>query len=260
MAASGVLGGAVNDLTGNIETAYLVVHDYRQALKKAATPGPSGASSLLQAAAQKNVMVDTPDGLTAASEENRIFRVQFNPSQIQIYTSAPAHTISNVTQSGNQQSTDANNHPRIEMTLPLMFDAMNPADSFMMDKFTAGVSAQQVTNIASAAKGKVYSVQPQMEGLIAVLRNPLTRQVTFHWSDFEFFGQIKQLMAKYTMFSVTGRPVRGQVTLRISHRANSNADLADWMESYQRAFGGARADSLVRSGQRNSNLINVNVK
>lgn len=264
MAATGdgILSQAASDLTGKIETAYLVVHDYRSIKEKKqlqmTSPNQSGVS--LMDAAKANAIMDDPTGPGLSAADRKIFRVQFNPSQIHLYTAAPAHTISNVTKSGNQQNTDTNNQPRIEMTLPLVFDAMNPADSFMLDKFTAGVSAQQIVNITSAAKGKVYSVQPQMEGLVAILRNPFTRQVTFHWGDFEFFGQVRQIMANYTMFSVTGRPVRGQITLRITQRANKSSDLASWTESFQKAFGGSGAGSFVRDGQRTSNLLNFNVK
>ena len=110
---------------------------------------------------------------------------------------------------------NANARPAISLSMRLYFDEVNLADSFMWEKFTSGVSVQTGVNIATAvagAKGKVWTVQTQVEGLVAALRNLYTRKVYFHWADFTFGGQLQTVMAQYTMFSTSGRPVRAVVS------------------------------------------------
>ena len=86
MAATGdgILSQAASDLTGKIETAYLVVHDYRSIMEKKQSqmtlPNQSGVS--LMDAAKANVIMDDPTGPGLSAADRKIFRVQFNPSQI----------------------------------------------------------------------------------------------------------------------------------------------------------------------------------
>ena len=232
MAITGNYSGSslLDNFAGKNETAYLVVHDTRSAIKG-----------------------------------DKIFPVQFNPAQIQVYASCAPVFKANTAPSQEGANTprsavDVPTHPNFEMTLQLFFDAVFPADSFMWEKFTTGVSTQTAKTIAAAATKKVYSVQPQIEALIAILRDPNTRSVTFHWADFEFSGQVKQIMAKYTMFSVSGRPVRGVVTLRLRQSVkDNNVAQANWKADFQKAFGGAPSNSsLVRPGQKGGSLINFN--
>lgn len=214
---------------GNIETAYIVVHD----------------------------TLNTP-------VQDKIFEVQFNPSQIQIYASCTPTVKSNPAPLENNDNTvqtvvDTPSYPTYEMTVQLLFDDVFPADSFMWEKITSGISTQSIKTIASLATKKVYSVQPQIEALVATLRERKTRTVTFHWADFQFSGQVSQIMAKYTMFSVSGRPVRGVVNMRLRQKTSVHSVRNNWAQDFQKAFGGApSSSSLVRPGQMTSSLLNFN--
>lgn len=197
----------------------------------------------------------------------RLFPVQFNPAQIQLYVSCQSGSKSSAVKPNSSNSpkvvVDTPTYPSVEMTVTLLFDAVFPADSFMWEKYSTGltsaVSAQNIKTIASAAQKKVYSVQPQIEALIAALRDPYTRIITFCWADFSFKGQVNQIMSKYTMFSVSGRPVRGEVTLRLRQSSDDIESIGKWSQAFEDAFGGDSASSsLVRPGQKSSSLINFN--
>lgn len=234
MAQSTVSGSSlIDNITGKIETAYLEIHR-----------------------------------INGLKREDILFPVQFNPAQIQIYASCSPSSKSNTAPDDKEgkapkAAVHAHNHPSIEMTVTLLFDAVFPADSFMWEKYQTALSfpvaTQNFKNVAAVAQKKVYSVQPHIEALIAALRNETTRLATFHWVDFKFSGQVNQIMSKYTMFSISGRPVRGEVTLRMHQEPDFNRAAQNWADDFQRAFGGKPSNSsLVRPGQKVSSLINFN--
>ncbi|MEG0780859.1 MAG: hypothetical protein RR426_09675, partial [Oscillospiraceae bacterium] len=282
-------------LTGNIEQARLLIYDHRggaqaaedAAIAKIATEAAAGAvggklGGMAKAAAQKAQKglgaakaqaagaANKISGFRTAVEQGgaapaagssppvRSFLVHFNPSQIQTYAS-------NIpTKKPDAQGADAINDSvtkaTLSMTVTLYFDEMNVYDSFMADKFTMGVTAQGAKNIAAAVmtgKGKVWSVQDEVEGLVGALRNPLTRNVSFRWAEFAFTGQLINVSAKYTMFSTVGRPVRAQVVLRIKHEMDDSC-LCGWYANYDQVFGGG-AGKLGGLGQKMGNVINLNL-
>lgn len=227
-AASNAGKSLLNDVIGSTSSAFIIIHDQRQ------------------------------------NGGQRRFPVQFNPSEIQLYASCTPDSKSDTAPKDKNKSVavvDTPTHPVFEMTVTLLFDAVFAADSFMMEKYantlTSPVSAENIKTVVALAQNKVYTVQPQVEGLLAALRDPLTRSAAFYWGDFIFEGNIRQIMAKYTMFSVSGRPVRAEVTLRL--RQDNAAQLVSWKEDFKRAFALKGSDtSLVRPGQKGGNLINFN--
>ena len=84
----------------------------------------------------------------------------------------------------------------------------------------------------------VYSVQTEVEGLIAALQNCYTRVVTFQWSNFTFTGSLETIQANYTMFSPSGRPIRADISLDITQDGADNT-LKMWRDQFHLAFSGS---------------------
>jgi hypothetical protein len=96
-----------------------------------------------------------------------------------------------------------------------------------------------------------------VEALVAALRNPFTRMISFRWADFTFIGQLNTVRANYTMFSAAGRPIRAQVLLRIQHEMDPNM-LQGWYKNFDTVFQGKSSD-LVTKEQTMSSLLNLNL-
>lgn len=266
--ATGIGQQALASLTGNIETAVLVIHDYREQAKQQMDRFGSGdavqdqmqiMSSLgqLRAAATQAAL---RDGSVPSYEgsQDRMLNVQFNPSQLTLNSALKPKDKKDST-SENSRSL-ANWTPQLTLTTTLYFDDMDVYDAFMWDKFTAGLTAQGISNVAKGvldAKGMapVHSVQGRVESLVAALRNPYTRTISFRWADFSFIGTLNTVRANYTMFSTSGRPIRAAVQLRLKHEMDPRM-LTGWDQSFKTAFGGSTSN-LVQPEQTASNLLNL---
>ncbi len=260
-------------ITGNIETALLVIHDYRDRTANSGSgdTGSSGALSKVKSLAEKgqsplSVVTATETALNTGSPPSypesteRMLRVQFNPSELLLNASAVPRSEQDSTT--GRSRTMAVEDPKLTLSVTLYFDDMQTYDAFMWDKFTAGLTTQGVSNLVklgkdAAGKSETHSVQGQVEALVAALRNPYTRSISFRWADFVFIGQLNTVMASYTMFSPSGRPIRAQVNLRIQHEMDHNM-LDGWYKSFDQAFGG-ETSNLVKVEQTTENLLNLNL-
>ncbi len=261
---------AANSVAGKIERAQLILHDKRGAAAPGGPGSGGGPGGLGDAASQQvttnatNAAMANPAAGVAGSGAvvDRTLHVQFNPSELSMYSAVQANKVSNTASTGQASHLNANEAAKIDLTFTLYFDEMNIFDSFMFDKFTGGVSAQSAVNIASGIaaageNGKVWSVKPKVEGLVAALRNPLTRTVTFAWGTFKFKGTVNSVNATYTMFSTQGHPVRAKVLIRMRH-STVQTDLAIWHTKLQEAFG-LDVNTKSRVGQKAGNLINIGI-
>ncbi|MBP3509855.1 CIS tube protein [Oscillibacter sp.] len=265
--AMGIGQQALASLTGNVETALLVIHDYRQkaAQMSAGVTGGLSAAETLSSLNQSRIRataaaLETGSPPTYPGSQDRALRVQFNPSELTLNASAVPKSEQDGTT--GRSRTMAVEDAKLALTVMLYFDDMQTYDAFMWDKFTAGLTAQGIANLAkmgmeAAGKGKVYSVQGQVEALVAALRNPYTRLISFRWADFTFIGQLNTVRANYTMFSPSGRPIRAQVLLRIQHEMDPNM-LKGWYSSFEKAFGGDTSN-LVKTEQNMGNLLNLSL-
>ena len=246
---SGLMGEAVSSILGNPKKALLIlftgdenpVFD-SQTVAKAAENALSGGlantaanvASGLQANLAQSAMAGGLSGAAAAAQvtQYHVLEVQYNPSSISLQANADSIPIQYLQQNLDSGiPTQLQRPPSVVLSVELVFDAMNIFDSFMWDKFTSGVSAQSITNIATAVskdKGKVWSVKKQTNGLLAALMRDSTRTVIFKWADMTFSGELTEAQARYTMFSPTGRPVRSVVRLNITQQVKSTADIQYW--------------------------------
>jgi hypothetical protein len=237
-----------------IERAYLVLHDARAYKRSGGGVSPASVSGALAGGAAAAGAQSAP-----TKYDDKIFRLQYNPAELEVYASALPESAQDLRKAQNGESRVRTETPlgaSLELSVNLWFDKMSPMSSFMLEKNLLPASASAIGNIAGAIKGKgEESVQKEVEGFIAALRNIWTRNVTLHWADFSFSGVLNSIFAEYTMFSTSGRPVRAKAAIRIRQHANAQSVQA-WRDDFEAAFGNDQS-SLVRPEQNVSNLLNV---
>lgn len=262
---SQIASGAVTSLTGNIENALLVIHDYRDAIKGVDLTNKNDRKDMLTALSSERVAatklaLETGTAPSFPNSRDKIFNIHFNPSQLTLNASSIPKNEKDIV--GEGSLSQAPEDPQLYLTTVLYFDDMDTYDSFMGEKFTSGLSAKGINNIAKGIKDiagtkKSHSVLPQVESLISALRNPFTRTISFRWNSFSFIGQLTTVRAKYTMFSTSGKPVRAEVLLRMQHELDPTL-LNNWYEDFDKAFGrtSTKSASLMKN---TSNLLNLNL-
>lgn len=201
--------------------------------------------------------VETPGG-------DSVLQVQYNPASVRFQANAqpmPFKYLQNNVESSIP--TQRTRNAAIVLSVQLIFDDTNVKDAFMADKFRVSLSdlVSVGTGIYKNVKGNGYSVMPQTNAIIAALMRDSTRNVTFRWADLSFTGELTEAQAAYTMFSVSGKPVRSTVTINITQEIENKAGDA-WDKSFDAVFGekdsakGAAGASAERWTQ---NLLNFNL-
>lgn len=189
--------------------------------------------------------------------------VQYNPNTISIQANAKPTPFQYLQQNIDSGIPTQNfRDPSVVLSVELTFDAMNPKDAFMLDKLriSAGDAVSAVSGVVKNLTGNGYTVQPQTNGLIAALIRDSTRSVTFKWADMSFTGELTEASATYTMFSVSGKPIRSVVHLNITQQVNMESDISYWDKAFDRSFG--EKDNASTSGGRSfanryGNLLNI---
>lgn len=260
---------------GNIEKAIIEIIDFRSAaVTKESTVSPKGgiASStggssnqkLLNSTLKKlNGKNDTSIYSDRSNRSGKLYYVQFNPNELRLSGYGGGEMpISDFSKEKSNMSYEKVS-VRITMEVPLIFDKVNVKDAFMSDKWNTSVSSVQ-TGAVSAAKsmaGKAdYSVQKEVEGFIAALRNANTRRINFYWGDLVYEGVLHRVSSHYTMFNVTGQPVRAEVRLAITcaDMDISAASMGRWKQQYYKAFQN-QSQSYVQTAQKVGNILNFNM-
>lgn len=270
---------ALSSLTGNVPKAILVVRnikensgdwgDVRKKLLDQANAGKAASQDSLLKRAASALSGSQVFSATASMLKNTGFvamGVQYNPSGISMETVAGEQ----VDYSGGVMGSKANNmivqstQPgSTTMNFQLVFDDMNIYDSFMMSGFTvsSGNIVQAGKNLASKVKKEGYSVQKQVEGILALLTMEQTRQVMVFWSKMCFCGELTSVQAEYTMFNTSGNPVRANVYLSIRQGDDEDFyDANEWenaFDTYFKETGGGAASIGARIAQ--NNILNWTV-
>jgi hypothetical protein len=258
------VGNAVAKAFGNPKKAFLIVHK---------PPPPGGGSSpavsvdTLAARALSLSNEGAADGAAIASmygdvDDAHVLQVQYNPSSVEFSANAEPMDAkrlqANVVSDIPPQFTRP---PSVMLSVDLVFDAMNVKDSFMSEKLSLKPS-DVVAAPAAILNREKYTVQPQTNALIAMLMSVNSRQATFYWSGLAFYGIVTEAEARYTMFSVSGRPVRSIVTIRMRQDLEKN-DGAYWNKAFDKCFGGADMEGNLgdfggqSTGQYTGNLLNL---
>lgn len=289
----------VSELSGNIEKAVIAVYPMANneiTIKPAVQAGTGkksvgglGSLSNAEAAFDKadeltkqvenvtklaglsNMTKSLTGAVTAIAERGmdaaRLFTVQFNPSELQFTGYGGGRVaMTDYSKPGDDAYADAM-PARIVLTVKLIFDQVDPQDAFMGDKFTGSATSilKGVTKAGLKLAGKKSnSVQQQVEGFVGAIRDENTRGITFAWGNLSYSGILNHVSTQYTMFNVTGEPVRGTVQLSIvcadtvkEGDKNTLQGLGQWQKMYDKAFVGD-SKSLVGAAQKVSNLFNFN--
>ncbi|MDR3295881.1 MAG: hypothetical protein LBT26_08660 [Clostridiales Family XIII bacterium] len=242
----------VGSALGSVDTAVIIIRDYRKATAEFIANNPGEDQKKIQAALDDAIS----SGLVPSHDKT--FKVQFNPKELTLDAHREINRKADAEAKGTESAeTSSQEMPTITLSLELIFDEVNLYDSFMSEKMSPGV-ATMATNLVSmraGVKGKTWSVQPVVEGFIGALRNPYTRSVCFQWGKFSFNGQLRFLRANYTMFSTSGRPVRAKISMRIMSTLQSST-MGDLEASLQEVFGGDSSD-LSGVGSAFGNVFNM---
>lgn len=255
MSLKSSLEGIGSSILGNPKKAVLILHKgstrkvstadvIKQTEMSLAQPGAAGGLKALS-------------GALGASFH--VLQVQYNPSSIRINANSEDVVMQYLQKNVDEAIPNQNvSPPSVVMSVDLIFDAVNLKDSFMFEKLRLSVG-DVVSAISSLLKGG-YTVQPQTNGLIGALMRDSTRVVTFKWADMAFTGELNEVSARYTMFSVSGKPVRSVVTLNIVQTISSNGDYKYWNDAFDKCFGDALSAATVGGKGKLAaaqNLVNV---
>lgn len=247
---------------GSVEKAYLVLSKYSTKTEKDLLDRQAALKRPKEMIYQKDFgeltgrMVEIiPTPLTAEEMKptKLYYQVQFNPSSLSLRTQGSHEQVNNADPTKVKVSEESTKTPPLILSFTLYFDDMVSGDCFMGDTINAGLSTQ---NIMDATKKGTHSVMAEMNGLLAVLKNPTCRRVNFYWAKFHFEGLLDSVTAKYTMFSTTGRPVRGEAAIRLSLDYSGTA-LEPWKTSYETSFGGTGVKSVSATGSSLGSFINL---
>ena len=189
-----------------------------------------------------------------------VMEVKYNPSKIRIGGYAGHQMMPGPGGAGINLQVQSTVPAMTTMQVELLFDDVNNQDAFMLGKFTnlsAGAVVSDVAGIVKNVFGDGYTVQRQIEGLIALITQSETRQIVFYWGDMAFAGEVINLEARYTMFNPEGHPVRGTVTLTIREGGPDTDGSGNdyWDEAYEELLkGGGLFDKIAGA---TGNLLNL---
>lgn len=196
----------------------------------------SNAESALEKAAAHANNAAAAAGIRKQISQGNTFEVQFNPSSLKITARGGGRIL--VKNSLNPQNSESDFKyaavdPHVDVSMTLIFDAVDQQDAFFADKFTFAPPSlvKGISAAAAAGKGKVYSVKPQVEGFIGALRTPEHRRIVFTWGHLVYEGVLNNVDAKYTMFNPMGNPIRAEVGLKMT--CTGDESLKYWYQRYQ---------------------------
>ncbi|MCL1822997.1 MAG: hypothetical protein FWG44_02220 [Oscillospiraceae bacterium] len=254
---------AKNLLLGSVSTAIITVRDFREKAKRLElgqyAPKIDFSPEIPKPELEK-IVETIESGDKAATElllesseyKKRQYKVQFNPKELILSGQQPVSTNGSVEGTGKDSPVSnsvAHEPAKVSLTMNLVFDEVNLFDCFTCEKFTPGV-ANLTKNLVTAGmklKGTVWSVRPQVEAFLAAVRNPYTRLIEFTWEKFTFVGNIAQISAEYTMFSIEGHPVRANMRLMLVNEKN-NAESQRWIRDFDNAFKGSSGNLVTADG------------
>lgn len=193
--------------------------------------------------------------------------VQYNPKSIRFQTYNGRITSGGVgADQGMGTQTQMQMKATTNLSFQLIFADISLKDAFMWEKFR--ISAKDLVDtgfeIARIVKGKIHTVKNEVEGLIGMMCNPVTRRVLFSWGDMAYQGEVTNIEAQYTMFSPDGHPIMATVDMTIQQIADTNdsmkTDEQYWDSAFDRLF---KDDATSIDGQSiaqsMSSVLNINI-
>lgn len=261
ISAGSLASSLATNLTGSTKKAILLVRQQNSAASSS-VPGAGGDKAVKAGAGLALTGGAASLASGAGSLTNYQLSVQYNPSSISFRAGAQPIPFQYLQQNLDPSIPAQNTKPpSITMSVRLIFDQMNVKDCFMLEKFK--VSTQDVAQLAvnKGVNTKVYSVRTVTNAFLGMLMSETTRNVTFQWADTSFSGEVTEARAIYTMFSISGRPVRSEVTINISQRLENDKDGDVWDQAFEKCFSatGQAVAGGKSAGEMVTNLVNISI-
>ena len=244
------LTDVAQSVAGITEKATLFVHT---------TGGAEKLNSKKVASSTASVLSGEMSAFGGPATGTHMLKVQYNPSSLTIQANAESIPFKTILQHVDNGVPAQNlRAPMVVLSVELVFDAMNTQDAFMMDRTRLSLDtlATDARAVAKEVNGG-YSVQPQTNGLLAMILRPSTKLVTFAWADMSFTGEVMEAEAHYTMFSPSGRPIRSVVRMNISQQVESAADAQYWENAMDEVFCEIGSFEGKGAGQKLGNILNL---
>lgn len=151
--------------------------------------------------------------------EGKNYTVKFNPPELTFQVSQTERTPE-----GSQPPQRRNFQIRKEKEeepRQILEERQEEVDITMSFKLTADTSLDEK-----------QSVKEDVEGLLSAIRNPLYKEVCFHWGRLKFPGELTSVSAEYVMFHPDGRPCRAYIDLSIKNKREAGGKPL-WEKEYQ---------------------------
>lgn len=192
--------------------------------------------------------------------------VQYNPKSIRFQTYNGRITSGGVgADQGMGTQTQMQMKATTNLSFQLIFTDISLKDAFMWEKFR--ISAKDILDtgleISRIAKGKIHTVKNEVEGLVGMMCNPVTRRVLFSWGDMAYQGEVTNIEAQYTMFSPDGHPIMATVDMTIQQIADTNdsmkVDEQYWDAAFDRLFKESPSIDGQSIAQSMSSVLNIKI-
>lgn len=193
-------------------------------------------------------------GASGGSEEVIRFAVQFNPAELSIAAEGEDESQDYVSDAAGSGSVIRKRQlsSRARVSFRLIFDGTDNEDAFLSESAVLhpDTMKKNAGNYRSSPKGllnaggnrksqKEHTVQTQVEGLLAALRNEYTRKVSFIWGNLCYSGYLNTVQAEYTMFNPDGSPIRAEVRIGIlcMDEQLGQGSMGQWQKHYEALTG-----------------------
>ena len=206
----------------------------------------AAAAMALEGAYRQAKQTDSQGQLSGKINDRgyKAFEVQFNPVEISFDVQAQ---LPDRKENGNVGADVyiVSKSVKNVMTLPLIFDVSDTTSAFIWSKRDALVNGSLTDKIKASSVAEAVTdtlggngIQKQIDGLLSLISNSVTRNVVFIWGDMSISGMITGEEIKYEMFDTMGNPIRGRVTLSITvFHGIENSDNAKYMnKAFDRLF------------------------
>ncbi|MCD8130235.1 MAG: hypothetical protein LUE16_02975 [Lachnospiraceae bacterium] len=200
-----IVQNALSSLTGNVPKAMLFVRSLKTGDTEAAakTSADNLRSSLDMLQITSSVLTQGSQTYSSIKKSGiltnsgyQAMEVQYNPNSIYLNTEGSGkrkvYSGGNLGGEGVNQTIQNYENAFSVLSCQLVFDAMNVADAFMLENMSLTLSNVISTTASTVKKltgtGSAYTVQPQMDGIMALLTQTSTRQIIFCWAQMFFRG------------------------------------------------------------------------
>ncbi len=108
---------------------------------------------------------------------------------------------------------------------------------------------------ADTSLDEKQSVKEDVEGILSAVRNPLYKEVCFHWGRLKFPGELISVSAEYVMFHSDGRPSRAYMDLSVKNRGEAKGKPM-WEKEYQALL----KNGIGKNKKENKAVLSIHTK